>query len=65
MVLILYFKVIPSNTIDQLQEIFPFNTSQILDNDSKEFKAEQYGEPDLNKNKYKKKKVILIMIMNP
>ena len=32
---------------------------------SKDFKAEQYGEPDLNENKYKKKKVILIMIMSP
>ena len=36
-----------------------------FNNKSKDFKAEEYGEPDLNKNKYKKKKVILIMIMNP
>ena len=49
------FRVIPSNTIDQLQGIFPFDSSHILNNDSKEFKAEEYGEPDLNKNKYKKK----------
>jgi len=49
------FKVIPSNTINKLQEIFPFNTSNIIDSGSKEFKAEQYGEPGLNKNKYKKK----------
>ena len=53
MVLIL-FLVIPSNTIDQLQGIFPFDSSHILNNDSKEFKAEEYGEPDLNKINIKK-----------
>ena len=37
------------------KKYFHLTTSRVLDSGSKEFKAEQYGEPGLNKNKYKKK----------
>ena len=47
--------IIPLNTINQLQEIFEIDISQSMGNDSKDFQAEQYGEPDLNKNKNFKK----------
>ena len=43
--------IIPLNTINQLQKIFEIDISQIMSNDTKDFQAEQYGEPDLNKIK--------------
>ncbi|MBV68439.1 MAG: hypothetical protein CMJ08_01390 [Pelagibacterales bacterium] len=48
-------KIIPSNTMVQLKEIFKIDIPKNFNNGSKDFKAEQYGEPDLNENKYKKK----------
>ena len=47
--------IIPLNTINQLQKIFEIDISQSISDDSKDFQAEQYGEPDLNKNKILKK----------
>ena len=47
--------IIPLNTINQLQKIFEIDISQSISDDSKDFQAEQYGEPDLNKNKNLKK----------
>ena len=47
--------IIPLNTINQLQKIFEIDISQSISDDSKDFQAEQYGEPDLKKNKILKK----------
>ena len=41
----------------QLKEIFKIDIPKNFNNDSKDFKAEQYGEPDLNENKYKKRRL--------
>ena len=50
-------KIIPSNTINQLKEIFEIDIPQNFNNGTEGFKAEQYGEPDLNENKYKKRRL--------
>ena len=49
------FNAVPFKTIDQLQSIFQIDISRNFINESKNLNAEQYGEPDLNQNKYKKK----------
>ena len=49
-------KIIPLNTMAQLKDLFKIDIPKNFNNNnSKDFKAEQYGEPDLNENKYKKK----------
>ncbi len=48
-------KIVPLNTMNQLKEIFEIEIPKNFNHNTNDFKAEQYGEPDLNKNKYKKK----------
>ena len=50
-------KIIPLNTMNQLKDLFEIDIQNFNNNNSKDFKAEQYGEPNLNENKYKKRRL--------
>ena len=47
-------KIMPTSTLSELKKIFKIENLHILNN-NKKLKAEQYGEPELNNNEYKKK----------
>ena len=48
-------KIIPDSTMSQLKKIFEIDISKNFNDSYKSLKPEEYGEPGLNKNKYKKK----------
>ncbi len=47
-------KIMPSSTLNELKNIFKIENLSNLNN-NKKFKAEQYGEPELNNNEFMKK----------